>query len=346
MRREPRSTIKDVADACGVSEATVSYLINGKRALKPATRERILSKMRELNYHPSALARGLANKRVQTLGVLFGAVGTVDFFTNPYASGLLKGIMDSAQIEGFDVTLFTAQWQSAAISAPPLGDGRTNGILAIAPTLHSDIIEGVNSLGMPIVAISADPDAPVANVDVDNFAGSHLATNHLIELGHRHIAYLSGDDDLASYAPRRDGFLSAMKSAHLEVRPDWVVNSRFFGPLPFEQARELMGSPDRPSAFVAGNDTIAIAVMEAARMQGLRVPEDFSVVGFDDVPVAQFLHPALTTIRQPLREIGETAARLLIGAMREGNAVAPVRQILTPELVMRETTAKPVAKAS
>lgn len=186
-------TIKDIARVCGVSEATVSYVINGKRVLKADTRERVFQVMREMNYHPSAVARGLSGKKAHTLGVLFPVIESTGFVTNPYATGLLQGVFLQAQREGFNVTLFTSNWENAQVSAPPLRDGRTNGVLVIAPPLGSDILSRLASLHVPVVGISAPKHAGVAVVDVDDEAGVQLATQHLIELGHRCIAYLTGN---------------------------------------------------------------------------------------------------------------------------------------------------------
>ena len=339
LRSENRPTIKDVAALCGVSEATVSYVINGKRNLKPATREKVTRVMQELNYHPSAVARGLSSKRVHTLGVLFGAVDSIEFATNSYVSGLLQGIMLEAKREGFDITLFTADWRDAATSAPPLRDGRTDGVLAIAPLSGSDMLDGLNLIGIPHVAISAPAQSGLANIDVDNFAGAQLAARHLIDLGHRRIAYLTGDRDMNSHAPRLAGFKAALQKAAIEIPDEWKVTSRFDGSLARAQTRELLSLPDAPTAICAGNDAIAIGVLEAARELGIAVPGELSIVGFDDAPAAQMASPQLTTIRQPLQEIGQTAIQILIGCVREPANCPRTTQLLKPELIVRGSTA-------
>lgn len=339
-RLEIRPTIRDIAGACGVSEATVSYVINGKRTLRADTRERVLRTMREMNYHPSAVARGLSSKRVHTLGILFGAVSSIEFATNSYVSGLLQGIIRRAQHEGFDITLFTANWEDAATSAPPLRDGRTDGILTISPQLNSDIISGVTQLGIPLVAISAGEGASEHNVDVDNFAGLKLAGEHLLGLGHRDIAFLMGDDDMASYIPRREGFRAALTAAGISPISEWMQKSRYDGSMAFEQTRALLSPPQRPSAFCCGNDHIALGVLEAARSLGISVPEQLSVIGFDDIPAASFSSPQLTTIRQPLGEIGETATGILIEQLRNLEST-PTTRLLPPALIVRGTTTAP-----
>jgi LacI family transcriptional regulator len=335
-----RPTIKDVALACGVSEATVSYVVNGKKTLKPDTREKVFRVMREMNYHPSAVARGLAQKRVHTLGVLFGVVDPVACLVEPYVCGVLTGVMAQAQKDGFNLTLFTEQWKNPEESAPALRDGRTDGILVVGPQLNWEILDTLNQLSVPTVAISAQTHGNTASVDVDNFAGAHLAASHLLESGHRRIAYLSGNEDLASYQPRLDGFCEALKEFGVEPKKELLLLSRFDGTLAFEQTIGLLNSPEPPTAICAGNDKIALQVIAAADSVGIKVPSELSVIGFDDIPASRHSNPALTTIRQPLHQIGETAATLLIKQIVDKqHTISTTPIFLAPELIVRNSTA-------
>lgn len=335
---EAKPTIKDVARACDVSVATVSYVINGTRVLKPDTRARVLKVMEEMNFHPNAVARGLSSKRVHTIGVHCGVIQADEFITNPYAAGILGGILGHASQAGFDVTLFTNRWENTQKSAPAVRDGRTDGLIAIAPPLSCDLLDGLSSLGMPLVAVSAPARPGIPVVDVDNQAGAKMAARHLVELGHTRIAAILGNDDLASVAPRRQGFCDALQEANLPIKPQWLVASRFDGSLAFEQTRALLREGERPTAICAGNDTIAIAVIEAARSLGISVPHQLSVVGFDDLPLATVVTPNLTTIRQPLRDIGARAAALLIERLK-GHPSPPEQDFwLCPELIVRDST--------
>ena len=340
-----KPTIRDVARVCGVSVATVSYVINGTRVLKQETRDRVQQAMEEMNYTPSAVARGLLSKRVHTLGVHCSVVQADQFITNPYAAGILSGILNRAQIEEFDVTLFTNRWQNVQTSAPALCDGRTDGMIALAPPLHCDMIEGLAGLHLPLVAIASQPHDGIATVDVDNFAGARMAARHLIELGHQRIGAILGNEDMASFAPRLRGFRAALNEANLEARAQDVVVSHFDGSLAFEQARQMLRQQQprrapRPTAICAGNDAIAIEIIEAARSMNLRVPDDLSIIGFDDLPMASVVRPNLTTIRQPLRAIGERAASLLIEQMRgQPPETTDFVHLLQPELVVRQSCA-------
>ena len=173
-------TIKDIARACNVSTATVSYVINGKSTLLPETRERVMRKMREMNYHPSAVARGLTNKRMNTLGVLFDSVGSEIAIWHPYTSGILQGIVAASAEAGYNVTLFTEMWRSTDQSLPKLQDQRTDGLVVVAPPVDTDLLPSLRSVGLKVVTVSSESASfGMACVDVDNAAGVHLAVEHL-----------------------------------------------------------------------------------------------------------------------------------------------------------------------
>lgn len=335
-----KPTIRDIAQACGVSQATVSYVINDKRVLKPETRERVQQAMRDMNYHPSAIARGLNRKSVQTIGVFFSVVVTPELMVNPYSSGILNGILAGAVRENLNVTLYTALWENAAVSAPPFADGRSDGVIMVAPTTESGIVEGLFATGTPVVGISTGKSDITPDVDVDNYAGLQMSTQHLLDLGHRRIAFLMGDDDLASFTPRKAGFCDSLAGAGVPLLPEFLVVSTFSGELAREQTKKLLQHSQRPTAIVAGNDAIAMAAIGAAREAGLNVPGDLSVVGFDDSALAAMSTPGLTTVRQPLFDIGLMAAGLLVDLIRN-NGGENACQLLPPELIMRGTTASP-----
>jgi DNA-binding LacI/PurR family transcriptional regulator len=342
-------TIRDVAKASGVSIATVSYVLNdGPRPVRAETRERVLSNIRRLDYHPNAMARGLARRRMNTLGVLFANVEPA-VVTNPYAATLLAGILTAAAEAGFNVTLFTEPWRHTRHAARAFHDRRTDGVLVVAPEMGSPIVQELSRLHLPLVVISLPSDSyGVPSVDVDNIRGAQLATEHLLALGHRRIAHLEGDAGLASASLRREGFLTAMAAAGVQVADDYRVPCGYgqddkTRAESQEKVRRLLALPCPPTALFAANDTLAFAAITAATEAGLSVPEQLSVVGFDDIPAAPFLTPPLTTIRQPLLQIGQAATRRL-AARVEGKPVPPTTQLLEPELIMRGSTAPPAAE--
>ena len=331
-------TIRDIAKACNVSTATVSYVINGKNTLLPETRERVLRKMREMDYHPSAVARGLTNKRMNTLGVLFDNVGSEIAIWHPYTSGILQGIVAASAQAGYNVTLFTELWQDAEQSLPKLRDQRTDGLLVVAPPADTDILPGLCSAGLKVVTVSAESAAyGMPSVDVDNTVGIQIAVKHLQELGHERIAFLGGELNMFSAQVRQAAFQAALP----DVPPEYLRASSYQDAQIAEaEARHLLSLPVPPTAIVAGNDQIAIVALKAARSLGISVPEQLSMIGFDDIPDAALVHPALTTVRQPLAEIGAAATRRLL-QMLSGEEVVAERQLIAPSLAVRETTAPP-----
>jgi LacI family transcriptional regulator len=339
------ATIRDVAKESKVSVATVSYVINnGPRPVRPETRQRVLAAMSRLDYHPNAMARGLVRRRMDTLGVLFGMVESSVVVTNPFAAGVLQGIFTAAAADGYNVTLFTKGWSDARLSAPALRDRRTDGIIAVAPATDSDAVAALAGMDLPLVAISfpAEP-LGVPSVDVDNYRGARLAAEHFLSLGHTRIAHLTGNHNLASAQQRVEGFRAALAAAGVACPPEYLVPGLYSARDAHENARRLLSLSRPPSAIFAGNDSIAVAVMEVAHDLGIAVPRQLSVVGFDDIPAARQVTPPLTTIRQPLTQIGETATRLLVARV-EGRPVPPTTHLLEPELIVRGSTAATAAR--
>ncbi len=334
-------TIKDIARECNVSTATVSYVINGKNTLLPETRERVLRKMREMNYHPSAVARGLTNKRMNTLGILFDSVGAEIAVWHPYTSGILQGVVAAAAEAGHNVTILTEPWRTAERSLPKLRDQRTDGLLIVAPPSDTDLLPGLASAGLKAVTISADSGPfGIPSVDVDNAVGVRLAVEHLRALGHRRIAFLGGQTNMYSAAVRQAAFESALEAEGLPLPSEHLVATSYDDYQAAQvQARALLSQPDPPTAVVCGNDQIALAALDAAATLGIAVPTQLSVVGFDDIPDAARM--GLSTVRQPLGEVGQTAARMLLRLLA-GELVPAKCVLVAPGLVIRKSTAEAI----
>jgi DNA-binding LacI/PurR family transcriptional regulator len=336
-------TIKDVARASGVSTATVSYVLNGTRTLPKETQERVRRAVREMNYHPSAVAQGLNHKRLNTLGLLFGVVESPGLVADPYASGILQGVLAAASQAGYNVTFITEPWRNAEISASRFLDGRTDGVLVVAPDIDSDIVPGLAAREMPMVSISFDGTRfGVPSVDVDNAQGARLALSHLLALGHRRIAHLSGPSKLYSSIVRRETYCSMMQEAGIEISDEFLVASDYSAIDAYFQAKRLLAGPKPPTAIFAANDALALAVMHAAHDLVVSVPEQLSVVGFDDISAGTVVRPALTTVHQPLAAVGEAATCLLVRRM-SSELVPAETTLLEPSLIVRATTAPPLS---
>lgn len=336
------ATIWDVAKESNVSIATVSHVINnGPRTVRPDTRERVLCAIAKLNYHPNAMARGLVRRCMNTVGVLSGVFEARQVVVNPYASGILQGILNQASEAGWDVLLFTEGWENLQTSGHVYRDRRADGMITIAPTLGSDMISGLASLDLAVVGISADSlSVGTPSVDVDNRKGVRLAVEHLISLGHRRIAHFAGNDDLYSGVCRRDAFLEVMADHGLPVPEHFMVPLFYAGTMAYELTTDLLSRPDRPTAIFAANDGIAIGVVYAARDMGVSVPGQLSVVGFDDLNTIEHLTPKLTTVHQPLASIGALATKVLIDGIKSGESEA-IAHVLEPTLMVRGSTAPP-----
>jgi LacI family transcriptional regulator len=354
------STIKDVAHASGVSIGTVSNVFNDRTALvRPETRRRVLDAARSLNYRPSAAARSLVQGRTRTVGVLFHTrTGIVTL--DPYASGVLQGILSGAVGVGYGVLLYPEPWRGPEQAAGMLANRNADGILVVAPRLA--LISEMMPLGVPLAVVSARPDAatrdaaaaPLVAADVDNTAGGRMATEHLLSLGHRHIAHLVGDTFQSSAFEREAGYRAALHAAGIEPRPDYRVVCGYGGEEGYEATRALLALPTPPTAIFAANDRLAAAALQAARDADVPVPDRLSLVGFDDLPVASHVTPPLTTIRQPLARIGAAAVELLVARL-EGEADTPGvadgaswdsetgSLLFAPDLIVRGSTAPPPA---
>ena len=335
-------TIWDVAKECNVSIATVSQVLNnGPRPVRPDTRERVITAAKKLNYHPNAMARGLVSRRMNTIGVVSGVFNAVDVVGNPYAASVLRGILAGAAASGFGVLLFTQWWEDLQNSGSVYRDRRADGVVAIAPADNNVMISGMVAFNMPVVAISGDClSLGVPSVDVDNAKGARIAAQHFVHLGHKRVAHITGNAHLVATRLRRGAFIDTLDKAGIEVPDRYIRVGHYNGSGAYEHAASLLSEPDPPTAIFAGNDSIALLVLQAAHDLGVRVPEDLSVIGFDDIGLADHSRPALTTVRQPLASVGEMAAKLLIARVESGSS-EPQLHLIDPDLTVRETTAPP-----
>ena len=348
IRRKP-PTLRDIAESAGVSPFTVSVVLNGSRSntrVSEDTRRRIQDVAQGMGYYPNAMAQGLMRRRVNAIGVLFGPVAPSAVLMNPYSFGVLQGILSAACDLRHNVTLFSEPWVDAATSARSFRDGRTDGVIVIAPVEESDMVAGLTALGVPLVAVAyPGPKFGVPSVDVDNEAGIAAAVAHLVTLGHRRIAHIGGNENMASVPVRRTAFAAALQGAGLSLPSEYLRSAEYDGTGAGEATCALLRLPEPPTALVAGNDSIALGALSAAREAGVSVPGALSLVGFDDAPTAALVTPPLTTIRQPLADIGAMAIRLL-HALVDGETVEAKTHLLSPELVVRGSTAAPCLSVS
>ena len=331
-----------------MSPYTVSAVVNGSRSntlVSEATRRRIMESAAKVDYHPNAVARSLASRKTFSIGVLFGVLNPTAAIGNAYAIALLQGIMDEAAAHRYNILLFTQEWEDAVRSAPGFRDRRTDGVILVAPLTDTDMLAALSALPIPLVAISPDPalcPAHVPSVDVDNAAGIRQAVRHLADLGHTRIAHITGNPNVASVDQRRKAFILSLAERGLPpALPGHIVPASYDAKTVPDLVPRLLDSGTRPTAIVAGNDNIAAAVIMVCRSLGVSVPGQLSVIGFDGLLSESEVTPALSTIRQPIREIGAEAVRLLLAEIessKESDVVGgrvhhPI--YLAPELVLR-----------
>lgn len=335
--RPLRATIFDVARVSGVSHATVSRVVNGRQNVRAETRQRVEAAMRELGYVAHVSARALASGRTQVIGLLAQEVDNA-FFTS-----VIGGVDQQASAQGYDFLLCTthARREKEAEYVARLSRGMVDGLLIVLPRGLPDYVEQLRANEFPFVLIDFDDDAPGCSVvNAANRRGTRDAIRYLVGLGHRRIGFITGRDNVGATYSRLAGYRDEMAAAGLEVRESDVVEGDFMEARGHAAGIEMLSRADRPTAIFASSDMAAFGVMRAADDLGIAVPGGLSVVGFDDIPEAARVNPALTTVRQPLREMGRVAVNQLLGRL-DDPAQPPVRVVLDTELIVRGSTAPP-----
>lgn len=326
-------TIFDVADEAGVSYSTVSRVINNKDHVSPEKRERVLRAMAQLGYVANEQARSLAGGASRVVGLL------VDSLNSSYMDEVIRGIDDALDAENYDLMLYTTHRRKTKESAyvTKLTRKLADGLLLILPRNAGAYLDTLWQRRFPHVLIDYLSDGQnVPSITVTNFRGACDAMDYLLSLGHRRIGFITGNMEFGCARERLEGYQATLKKHGIPIDPQLVCEGDFLQPQGYHCARRLLSLPQPPTALFVSNDMMAFGAMEAAREQGLRLPEDLSIVGFDDIPQAAHVHPALTTVRQPLEEMGRSAANLLLKYIAE--PAAEVERIELPTaLIIRES---------
>ncbi|WP_328912085.1 MULTISPECIES: LacI family DNA-binding transcriptional regulator [unclassified Streptomyces] len=328
-----RVTLAQVAETAGVSISTVSKVLNGRQDVSPPTRMKV-ERLLEIHGYRRAPR---SSPEAPLVEIVFHELDGV------WAMELIRGVENIAKEIGASVVLTESgtrhspgpEWIEGVLRRRPLG------VILVFSSLPQELKRQLKSRSIPFVIIdpAGDPEPDVPSVGSANWSGGLAATRHLIDCGHRRIGIITGPEDMMCSLARLDGYRSAMTMAGLELEPALIAFGDFHVEGGYEVARRMLGRPDRPTAIFAGSDLQAIGVLEAAGDHGLRVPEDLSVVGFDDVAIAQWSRPALTTIHQPLRKMAEEATQMLMRLRADEHPTT--RLELATSLVLRKSTAPP-----
>ncbi|MEW5872381.1 MAG: LacI family DNA-binding transcriptional regulator [Chloroflexota bacterium] len=335
------ATIRDVAKRAGVGLGTVSRVLNDSPLVSQTTRQRVLAVIAELNFVPNPTARRLSLGKTLTVAVI------VPFFTRPAFIERLRGIEHALMESQYDLNIYnveTVKRRDQCIHDVPRRE-RVDGVLIISLPPRDEDVDWLMRADVPIVLVDANhPSLTSFNrVVIDDVHGGLLATQHLIDLGHRRIGYISdwleSPFNFTSSRDRFRGYLQALGAAGISARADYHGQGEHGRYEARSLAENMLALPERPTAIFAASDTQAMGVLEAAREAGLKVPEEISVIGYDDIEVAEYL--GLTTIRQLMYESGQRGVELLLDVLEEPNE-EPVCEVLPTELIVRNTTAPPL----
>lgn len=334
-----KPTLAAIARLTGVSAPTVSKVVNGREDVSPETRAKVLAALEEAGYQSPGQRRTAAGPVV--VEVAFDAINS------NYATTVLSGILDFAAEADVEVLLSTtrhvrSQGGDLGSRAQRMLDEGRAGMIVVTSAFAESQLMAFRRRQIPVVVIDPlnPPPADVVSVGATNWAGGRAAAEHLLDLGHRRIAYLGGPESAECNQARLHGYMSALMSRGIDVDPGLVIHGNFRTECGVEGLARLLALPERPTAIFAGNDAIAVGVLREARRRGIRVPEELSLVGFDGTALAEDSVPALTSVSQPLHDMGRAALRTVLRQSR-GEQLDSHRVELATQLVVRESTAPP-----
>ncbi|HEY0139951.1 MAG TPA: LacI family DNA-binding transcriptional regulator [Thermoanaerobaculia bacterium] len=326
----PSVTIRDVAAQAGVSVATVSRVFNRKGPVREETYQRVMEIAEGLHYVPHAAARSLSLRSTTTIGVVLPELHG-EFF-----SEVIRGIDVASRQHGYQILLSGSHSDREEMRAVVQAvRGRVDGLIVMSPDLEPSALLTDLPAGVPVVMLNSRV-AGRPCITIDNANGAREVTAHLLSLGHRRIAFICGPAQNADAEQRRRGYRNALKAAGMEGDRDLEFGGHFTEESGYEAARRILESKRRPTAIFASNDAMAIGALGALIEAGVRVPEDMALVGFDDIPIARFLAPPLTTVKVPIAELGRRGFEMLLAASNgSADDTRPAR--LGTQLVIRRS---------
>ncbi|HML46567.1 MAG TPA: LacI family DNA-binding transcriptional regulator [Clostridia bacterium] len=334
-------TIKDIASLAGVSHATVSRVLNDSPKVNPDTREKVLKLIQELEFSPRVSARALNSGKNYNIGLLILYDIFQSQFPTDFLPGILSGLTKRLNRAGYMLSLFLDPSDGSGDQAglDALLNRNLDGVIILGLESNTRVAYRISRIHRPIVLLNHRfDDLPISSVMADDEQGAYLATQHLLDLGHRRIAFMEGNPRYDSSASRKKGFCRALSEAGLTPDPSLLCVGQYDETCAHEATQLLIQSGAAFSAMFASNDIMAVGVLQALRKARLRIPEDVSIVGFDDTQFATLLDPPLTTIRKPRTQLGENAAVRIL-AQIEAKSAVPVEHITLPnKLVVRAST--------
>jgi len=329
-----RKTIDNIAQLANVSKATVSRVINNSPKVTPKTRERVMRAIKEAGYYPSATARRLTTNKAETIGLIIPTPQDKTF-GNPFYTEILRGFTHQAKIEGYDLLLFINEYKFNYSRL--FHDRRVDGLLLVGIKRNDKGIAQLSKNKFPYI-LTGKVDYKEANyVDAENRKGAYQAVSHLTDLRHKKIGYLGGSFEFIFNQERFEGYLQALREHNLEYGKELTMESINTQESGYEAMQKLLESSLVPTAVFVANDLDAIGAMKAVKEKGLRIPEDIAFIGFDDIQLASYTEPSLTTVRQPIFKMGTTAISLLVQLI-ERKGKEPLKVELPTQLIIRKSS--------
>ena len=331
-------TLEEIGRLSGVSRSKVSRVINDHPGVRDEVRERVWGVIRETGYQPHAAARSLVTRRTRIVGVIIPEAVTT-LFTDPFFAHLLCGITKTCNSERYHLllSLFNDPAGPEAMYRRVVRSGHLDGVIVASTHMDDPLFPRLLQDGVPFVLAGRHPDERVNYVDVDNVGGARMAVEHLVRLGHTRIATITGPLRMAHGRDRLAGYRQALEAHQLPMDGNLIVEGDYTEASGSIGAQRLLAAS--PTAIFVASDIMAIGALKALREAGLQVPEDAALVGFDDIPIAAAVEPALTTVRQPIERLGSMAAELLLNLLEHPpDASAPANRIVLPtRLVVRDS---------
>jgi LacI family transcriptional regulator len=327
-------TLEDIARLSDVSRSTVSRVINSDVNVKEGTRRKVLDVIQSINFQPNLAARGLATGRTNVIGVVIPARVSV-IFTDPYFPQFIQSVSIACNNRNFSVMLWLAEpeYERRMISRI-LHNGLVDGVVVAKTLMNDPIVDALFDSKMPFILIGRHPTMDVNYLDVDNLQASRKATLHFLRLGYKRVATITGPQDQVVGYDRYQGYLKAFQDYNKPIKPELAIEADFSDEGGYNAMARLL--PQKPDAVFAASDLMAFGAMRAILEANLRIPEDVAVIGFDDLPAAAKTNPPLTTVRQPVAQMGSKAVEVLINVIE--NEIKDTQQvILDTELVVRES---------
>jgi LacI family transcriptional regulator len=334
-----RPTQQQIAEAAGVSRTTVSFVLNNVPGVKisPETRQRVLDVAERLNYYPDATARRLASGQTHTIALVLHQ-GPSPAYGDAFLPQMLQGVSQAARQQGYHVLFYPIDPKEDSISYVKLARGRhADGLILSGPRLDDTPLLELYDEGYPIVLQGQLPDTKLSFVDVDNVRGAELAVEHLVGLGHRRVGMVTNAPLTYTAARQRlDGYRQTLERYGIACEMSWVCEGHFDEESGEQAVKALLGEDLGLTALFVASDAVAYGVLRALRRQGIRVPDDIALVGFDDIPTSRYVFPSLTTVRLPAFGLGWAAADLLIRLINH-KEIEETQVILDTELVIRRS---------